>query len=197
MTQPKMIRCEGSGQVVYGPDEPTGTVQCFKRGNSALPMRTAVVDGKEQYSLPEHKRRANPFRRKGVKKAPVGRKPSSRNPGRRQPALRTKRGTTMPDRYEEFMALVKAGKNKEVLAFIEAEKVKAKYSPDTIVSEDGKPPRFTKRGKQVECGEDGIWRPKLQAGKLIHTLKLLSEDADISEVFRLPAGTLTITASTT
>ena len=34
----------------------------------------------------------------------------------------------------------------------------------------------------------------LQAGKLIHTLKLVPEDADISEVFRLPAGTLTITA---
>lgn len=100
----------------------------------------------------------------------------------------------MPDRYEEFMALVKAGKHKEVLAFIEEEKMRAKYSPDTAISEDGKPPRFTKRGKQVECGEDGIWRPKLQAGKLIHMLKLVPEDANISEVFILPAGTLTITA---
>ena len=100
----------------------------------------------------------------------------------------------MFNRFEEFMALVKAGKTKEVLAFLEEEKVKAKYSPDTAISEDGKPPRFTKRGKQVECGEDGIWRPKLQAGKLIHMLKLVPEAADISEVFILPAGTLTITA---
>jgi hypothetical protein len=34
----------------------------------------------------------------------------------------------------------------------------------------------------------------LQAGELIHILKLVPEDADISEVFVLPAGTLTITA---
>jgi hypothetical protein len=101
----------------------------------------------------------------------------------------------MPNRMEDFMALVKAGKRKEALAMLEEEKVRAKYSPDTITSEDGKPPRFTKRGKPVEQGEDGIWRPKLQAGKLIHTLKLVSEDADISGVFGLPAGTLTITAA--
>lgn len=99
----------------------------------------------------------------------------------------------MPSRFGEFDALVKAGKHKEALAFIEEEKVRAKYSPDTASSVKGKP-LFTKRGKQVECGEDGIWRPKLQAGKLIQMLKLLPEDADISEVFILPARTLTITA---
>lgn len=66
----------------------------------------------------------------------------------------------MPNQVEDFMALVKAGKIKEAQAWIEAEKVKAKYSPDTVVSEDGKPPRFTKRGKPVERGEDGIWRLK-------------------------------------
>lgn len=100
----------------------------------------------------------------------------------------------MPNQVEDFMALVKAGKIKEAQAWIGAEKVKAKYSPDTVVSEDGKPPKFTKRGKAVEQGEDGIWRPKLQAGKLIHMLKLVPEDADISEVFGLPARALTITA---
>ncbi len=100
----------------------------------------------------------------------------------------------MPNQVEDFMSLVKAGKIKEARAWIEAEKVKAKYSPDTVVSEDGKPPKFSKKRKPVESGEDGIWRPKLQAGKLIHTLKLVPEDADISEVFGLPAGTLTITA---
>jgi hypothetical protein len=100
----------------------------------------------------------------------------------------------MPNQVDDAMALYKAGKYKEALAIIEAERLKAKYSPDTAISEDGKPPRFTKRGKQVECGEDGIWRPKLQAGKLIQMLKLVPEDADISEVFIMPAGTLTITA---
>ena len=79
MTKPKMIRCEGSGQEVDGPDEPTGTVQCFKCGNSILPMKTTVVDGKKQYSVPEHKRRANPPRPKGAKKAP---KPRTRGGGR-------------------------------------------------------------------------------------------------------------------
>lgn len=84
MTQPKMIRCEGSGQEVYGPDEPTGTVQCFKCGNSALIMKTTVIDGKERYSVPEHKRRANPYRRKAVKQAPVSRGMSRRDSGRRR-----------------------------------------------------------------------------------------------------------------
>lgn len=100
----------------------------------------------------------------------------------------------MSNEADDFMALVKAGKIKEAQAMLEVEKVKAKYEPDTITSVQGKPPRFTKRGKPVELGDDEIWRPKLQAGKLVHMLKLVSEDADISEVFRLPAGTLTITA---
>ncbi len=43
----------------------------------------------------------------------------------------------MPNQVEDFMSLVKAGKIKEAKAWIEAEKVKAKYSPDTVVSEDG------------------------------------------------------------
>ena len=84
MTPPNMIRCEGSGQVVYGPDEPTGTVQCFNCGNSALPMKTTVVDGKEHYSVPEHKRRANPPRPKGVKRAPRYQRTSRRDSGRRR-----------------------------------------------------------------------------------------------------------------
>lgn len=66
----------------------------------------------------------------------------------------------MPNQIEDFMALVKEGKIKEAQTLIETEKAKAKFSPDTIISEDGKPPRFTKRGKPVEQGKDGIWRPK-------------------------------------
>ena len=46
MTEPKMVRCEGSGQRVRGPDEPSGTVFCSVCGNSALPMKTTFVDAK-------------------------------------------------------------------------------------------------------------------------------------------------------
>jgi len=84
MTQPKMILCEGSGQVVFGPDEPTGTVQCFKCGDPTLPMKTTVVDGKEHYSVPLHKRRANPLRHEGVKRAPRYRRTFRRDSGRRR-----------------------------------------------------------------------------------------------------------------
>jgi hypothetical protein len=84
MTKPKMVRCEGSGQEVEDADEPTGTVQCRKCGNSALLMKTTVVDGKVHHSVPEHKRRANPYRRKGLKMAPSNRRVSRRDSGRRR-----------------------------------------------------------------------------------------------------------------
>jgi hypothetical protein len=64
----------------------------------------------------------------------------------------------MPDQTEEFIALIKAGKIAEARATVEALKKKVKYSPDTFVQ--GKPPRFWKRGKPVELGEDGNWRLK-------------------------------------
>lgn len=85
MTQPKMIRCEGSGHEVEGPDEPDGRVQCRypKCGRSDLIVRRAVSEGEERCFVPEHKRRANPPRRKGAKGAPSARRPPSRNPGRR------------------------------------------------------------------------------------------------------------------
>lgn len=86
MTLPKMVRCEGSGQEVDGPDEPTGTVQCrqHKCGRSDLVIRRAVVDGVEHCYVPEHKCRANPFRPKGAKKAPRYQRTSRRDPGRRR-----------------------------------------------------------------------------------------------------------------
>lgn len=68
--------------------------------------------------------------------------------------------TIMSNKSGDFMALVEAGKIKEAKAMLEAEKVKAEYEPDTITSVVGKPPLFTKRGKPVELGDDGIWRPK-------------------------------------
>jgi hypothetical protein len=62
---------------------------------------------------------------------------------------------------DEFMALLKDGNIAEARAMIEAEKVKAQYAPDTINVVKGKPPRFTKKSKSVEVGEDGVWRLKV------------------------------------
>jgi hypothetical protein len=42
---------------------------------------------------------------------------------------------------------------------VEAYKVKVIYSPDRFRVVKGKP-HFTKKGKPVECGEDGVWRLK-------------------------------------
>jgi hypothetical protein len=85
MTEPKMIRCPGSGQKVDGPDEPDNTVQCRVCGTSFLRMKTAATaEGKKEFSVSEHKRRANPPRRKGVRTAPPrGRGGSGRGIGRR------------------------------------------------------------------------------------------------------------------
>lgn len=83
VTKPKMVQCPGNGQEVYGPDEPTGTVFCNVCGNSILPMKTTVIEGKGHYSVPEHQCRANPMRRKGVKKAPNSRRVSRRSTSRR------------------------------------------------------------------------------------------------------------------
>jgi uncharacterized Zn finger protein (UPF0148 family) len=83
MTKPKMVPCKGSGQKVYGSDEPTGTVYCSVCGNSALPMKTTVVDGKKEYSVPEHECRANPYRRKGAKTKSSNRRRLRRDSGRR------------------------------------------------------------------------------------------------------------------
>lgn len=84
MTKPKMIRCKGSGQEVDGADEPTGTVQCHKCGNSALIMKTTILNGKEHYFVPEHLCRANPYRRKGVKRTANNRRITRRDSGRRR-----------------------------------------------------------------------------------------------------------------
>jgi len=83
LTKPKMVRCEGGGQEVEGADEPTGTVQCHKCGNSALIVKRTLVDGKVRYFVPAHQRRANPFRRKGAKTVPSNRRISRRDSGRR------------------------------------------------------------------------------------------------------------------
>ena len=61
---------------------------------------------------------------------------------------------------KDLLDLIKEGKIEEARALIEAEKVKAKYAPDTLIDVKGKPPRFTKRGKPVELGEDRNWRIK-------------------------------------
>jgi hypothetical protein len=87
MTQPKMIQCGGSGHEVYEPDEPLiGTVQCLHPncGRSDLRTEIIIVDGKERYFVPEHKRRINPLRRKGGKTAPSYGRKYRRDSSRRQ-----------------------------------------------------------------------------------------------------------------
>ena len=65
MTKPKMVRCPGSGQKVLGSDEQDGTVFCSVCGTSGLPMKTTTTaDGKKEFSVPVHERRANPPRPK-------------------------------------------------------------------------------------------------------------------------------------
>ena len=64
----------------------------------------------------------------------------------------------MPE-FGDFMDLIKEGKIEEARALVEAQRVKVKYAPDTISVVKGKP-QFTKKGKPVELGEDGNWRPK-------------------------------------
>lgn len=86
MTKPKMVRCEGSGQRVDGPDEPDGTVFCSVCGTSFVLMKkTTLRTGEVQLSVAEHKRRANPYRRRiGVRPTPPSRRPSRRDSGRRR-----------------------------------------------------------------------------------------------------------------
>lgn len=67
---------------------------------------------------------------------------------------------TMTTPLEEFNALVKQGKIKEALAWIETEKRNSEYMPDTITTMKGNTLRFTRKGKPVELGNDGKWRLK-------------------------------------
>ena len=64
------------------------------------------------------------------------------------------------EEFEKFMTLLKEGKIEQIRAALETGKAKSKYSPDTIEDVTGKPPLFTKNGKLVELGDDGIWRLK-------------------------------------
>jgi hypothetical protein len=63
----------------------------------------------------------------------------------------------MPKQIGDFLALLKEGKIEEARTILETEKSKSKYAPDTINTVKGKPPRFTKKGKPVELGDDGKW----------------------------------------
>ena len=53
---------------------------------------------------------------------------------------------TMTKKMDKFMAAVKSGDLKGAHALLEDEKIKAKFSPDTISTTAGKPVRFTKKG---------------------------------------------------
>jgi hypothetical protein len=89
MTKPKMVRCEGSGQIVFGMDEPDGTVFCSRPGCSETRLSmvtTTLPNGEKQLSVPEHERRANPLQVKSARRTPrpKGRRNSRRDGGRRR-----------------------------------------------------------------------------------------------------------------
>jgi hypothetical protein len=89
MTKPKMVRCEGSGQIVFGSDEPDGTVFCSRPGCSEtrLAMVTTMLsNGEKQFSVPDHERRASPPRVKGARLTPRPKRRgiSRRDSGRRR-----------------------------------------------------------------------------------------------------------------
>jgi len=69
----KSVPCPGSGQRVYGP-ETTGSAFCKVCGNT-LAMRTTIIDGKRQFSMPDHTRilYAKP-QSKGLQTQPVYRR---------------------------------------------------------------------------------------------------------------------------
>jgi len=78
-----MIRCLGSGRRVLGPDEQDGTVLCSVCGTGGLPMKTTTADGKKEFFVPVHERRAHPFRAQGKRRAaPPSRRGGQRNSGR-------------------------------------------------------------------------------------------------------------------
>jgi hypothetical protein len=85
MTKPKMMLCPGSGQKKLGDDEPgRGMVSCTVCGNSGLPMQTTTTaDGKKEFSVSVHKRRANPPRPKSRHAIPPSRRGGRRDSGRR------------------------------------------------------------------------------------------------------------------
>lgn len=66
----------------------------------------------------------------------------------------------MNDKHDTFMAAVKTGDHEKALAILEEEKIKSEFAPDKVTQISGKPARFTKKGKEVEIGEDGVWRLK-------------------------------------
>jgi len=59
-----------------------------------------------------------------------------------------------------FTELLKAGKVDEARAMLEAEKIKAKFAPDSITQKQGESAIFFKRGKRVEVDENGNWQLK-------------------------------------
>lgn len=58
------------------------------------------------------------------------------------------------------MAAIRSGDTEKARAMLEEEKLKSEFAPDTITQTPGKPARLTKKGKEVEVGEDGNWRLK-------------------------------------
>lgn len=61
---------------------------------------------------------------------------------------------------EDFRAALKAGDTERARVILLEEMAKSEFSPDSVDFVRGKSVRFTKKGKEVECGEDGVWRLK-------------------------------------
>lgn len=81
---PKTERCPGGGDPVSGPDEPDGTVQCFKCGRNFLPMEKRVVDGIEKLFVPKHTRPVRKATKKlALRSKRVRRRPRTRDTRRR------------------------------------------------------------------------------------------------------------------
>tara|TARA_R100000789_G_scaffold72030_1_gene67773 strand:- start:1323 stop:1550 length:228 start_codon:yes stop_codon:yes gene_type:complete len=74
--------------------------------------------------------------------------------------MKLERIDAMSEKNDAFMAAIKAGDMQTARAMLEEEKIKAEFAPDTITQTSGKAARFTKKGKEVEVGEDGVWRLK-------------------------------------
>lgn len=68
----------------------------------------------------------------------------------------------MPE-FRDLMTLIKEGRIEEARALIEVQREKVNYAPDTVSVAEGKPARFTKKGKPVELAEDRNWRLKPKA----------------------------------
>ena len=66
----------------------------------------------------------------------------------------------MSNKKDEFLAAVESNDLDRARAILESEETISKHAPDTITQSKGDSFRFTKKGKDVVIGDDGVWRLK-------------------------------------